>query len=70
MNIKIDVSWFRFLADLPPAEIKKVVRAIWDYTHGNAVSGIDSAAWETIKASIDYEIQRKKELSEMTKTNK
>lgn len=64
MNIKIDVSWFRFLADLPPAEIKKVVRAIWDYTHGNAVSSIDSAAWETIRASIDYEIQRKKELSE------
>lgn len=64
MNIKIDVSWFRFLADLPPEEIKKVVRGIWDYTHGNKVAKIESAAWETIKASIDYEIQRKKEISE------
>lgn len=64
MDIKIDASWFRFLADLPSDEIKKVVRAIWDYTHGNKVEKIDSAAWETIKASIDYEIQRKKEISE------
>lgn len=64
MNIKIDVSWFRFLADLPPEEIKKVVRAIWDYTHGDKNAKSDSAAWETIKASIDYEIQRKQELAE------
>lgn len=64
MDIKIDVSWFRFLADLPPDEIKKVVRAIWDYTHGDKNAASDSAAWETIKANIDAEIQRKKEISE------
>lgn len=63
MDIKIDVSWFRFLADLPPEEIKKVVCAIWDYSRGEQVPDIDSAAWETIKAIIDYEIQHKAELS-------
>lgn len=64
MDIKIDVSWFRFLADLPPEEIKQVVRAIWDYTHGDEQVKVDCAAWETIKASIDFEKQRKKEISE------
>ena len=63
MDIKINASWFRFLEDLPAEEIKKVVHAIWDYTQGNKVQGIKSAAWETIKASIDFEIQHKAELS-------
>lgn len=63
MDIKINASWFRFLEDLPAEEIKKVVHAIWDYTQGNKVQDIKSAAWETIKASIDFEIQHKAELS-------
>lgn len=64
MDIKINASWFRFLEDLPAEEIKKVVRAIWDYTQGKEVQDVKSAAWETIKASIDFQIQRKQELSE------
>lgn len=64
MDIKIDVSWFRFLADLPPMEIKKIIRAIWDYTHGEENISSDSAAWETIKSSIDLEKRLKEERSE------
>ena len=64
MDIKINASWFRFLEDLPADEIKKIVHAIWDYAQGNQVENIKSAAWETIKASIDCETQHKKEISE------
>lgn len=64
VDIKINASWFRFLEELPAEEIKKVIRAIWDYTQGKEVPDIHSAAWETIKASIDSEIQHKAEVSE------
>ena len=64
MDIKINASWFRFLEELPADEIKKIVHAIWDYAQGNQVENIKSAAWETIKASIDCETQHKKEISE------
>lgn len=64
MDITINVSWFRFLADLPAEEIKNLGLAIWDYTQGKEVQGIESAAWAIIKASIDSEIQQKQELSE------
>ena len=64
MDIKINASWFRFLEELPADEIKKIVHAIWDYAQGNQVENIKSAAWETIKASIDFETQHKKEISE------
>lgn len=64
MDIKINASWFRFLEELPADEIKKIVHAIWDYAQGNQVEDIKSAAWETIKASIDFETQHKKEISE------
>lgn len=69
MDIKIDSSWFRFLTDLPSEEIKKIARAVWDYANGKDVEIINSAAWETIKASIDSEIQHKKEVSEQNRNN-
>lgn len=76
MKISIDISWLRFLADLPPDEIKNVLHAVWDYANGDKTAGSDTAAWYTIKAQIDDELQRKEQISEkrraaiMTRWNK
>ena len=64
MKFQIDSYWFRFLEELPPAEIVKVVHAIWQYAEGQEVDMPDTAIWATVKQGIDEELRAKQELIE------
>lgn len=62
MKFQIDSYWFRYLSELPPADMQKIAHAIWQYGNGNTdVDAHDCAAWGEIKKAIDDQIKANEE---------